>query len=155
MSAGRGYAGVLTGSASWPAGWPPASLWRKGSGVVMVSDELARRWEAVYREYGSASEMVNNSEPGDRAVARHMARASEDVAAVWRQMTNEPDLPWWTVAALGAAAQAFEYQARDWAARAKYDRESSSAGALRKGPYPMAVETAGRHSLAGGVADAV
>jgi hypothetical protein len=152
MSAGRGYAGVLTGSASWPAGWPPATPWRKGSGVVMVSEELARRWEAVYREYGLASEMVNTAEPGDRAVARHMARASEDVAAVWRLMVNEPDLPWWAVAALVAAAQAFEYQARDWAARAKYE---SSVGGPRKGPYPVAVDIAGRHTRSGGVADVV
>lgn len=153
MSAWRGNTGVLTGSASWPAGWLPATPWQKGSGVVMVSEELTRRWEAVYREYGLASEMVNTSEPGDRAVARHMARASEDVAGVWRLMVKEPDLPWWAVAALVAAAQAFEYQARDWAARAKYDRES--AGPPRKGPYPVAVDIAGRHSRSGGVADVV
>jgi len=41
----------------------------------MVSERLAARWEAVYREYGLASEMVSNSVPGDGAVARHMARA--------------------------------------------------------------------------------
>lgn len=151
MSAGRGYGEVLTGSASWPAGWPPPASRRKGAGVVMVSEELARRWEAVYREYGLASEMVNKSEPGDRAIARRMARSSEDVAAVWRLMVKEPDLPWWAVAALVAAAQAFEYQARDWAARAKYDRES----APRKGPYPVAVDLAGRHTRSGGVADVV
>ncbi len=88
--------------------------------MVMVSERLAARWEAVYREYGHASEMVSNSVPGDGAVARHMARASQDLAVVWRKLAAEPDMPWWLVAGLGAAAQAFEHQARDWTARAKH-----------------------------------
>jgi hypothetical protein len=124
MGAGRGFE-VLTGVAIWPAGWPSVPLRRKGSGVVMVSQRLVQRWEAVYREYGMASERVGSTVPGDRAVARHMARASQDVAAVWRAMAVEPEMPWWSVAALGAAAQAFEYQARDWAARAKQDAVGS------------------------------
>jgi hypothetical protein len=49
-----------------------------------------------------------------------MARASRDLAVVWREMAAEPDMPWWLVAGLGAAAQAFDNQARDWAARAKH-----------------------------------
>ena len=105
---------------SGSAGQSPAALWREGSGVVMVSERLATRWEALYREYGLASEMVSNSVPGDGAVARHMARASQDLAVVWRELASEPDMPWWLVAGLGAAAQAFEHQARDWTARAKH-----------------------------------
>jgi hypothetical protein len=158
MSAACGRTGLLAGSASSPAGRLPATLWRKGSGVVMVPEGLVRRWETAYREYGLASKMVNTTEPGDRAVARQMARASKDVADAWRLMASEPDMPWWVLAALGAAAQAFEYQARDWSARAKFDRESSTGGPYvreRKAPYPVTDQVAGRHSLKGGAADAV
>lgn len=120
----------------------------------MVSEELVQRWEAVYAEYGRASEMVNNSEPGDRAVARHMALASGNVALVWRQMSAEPDMPWWSVAALSAAAQAFEFQSRDWTARAKYDVQPSAGGTrARRDTYPVAGRH-GRDSM-GGVVDAV
>ncbi|HEX6355068.1 hypothetical protein [Actinophytocola sp.] len=100
--------------------------------MMMVSGGLVHHWETVYREYGLTSEMVNKSDPGDRDVARRMAHASADVAAVWRQMAAESDLAWWSAAALVSAAQAFEYQARDWAARAKYDPPSNwpSAGVV-------------------------
>lgn len=150
MSAGCGYMGVLTGSASLPAGRPSAMPRRKGSGVAMMPEALVRRWETMYSEYGRASEMVNKSEPGNRMVARQMAQASENVALVWRQMAAEPNIPWWSVAALSAAAQAFEFQARDWTARAKYDVQPSAGGARpRKDAYPVM----GRHSQ-GGVVDA-
>jgi hypothetical protein len=98
----------------------------------MMSERLVQRWEGVYREYGTASQRLSGAEPGDRIVARQMARASADVAAVWREMAGEPDMPWWSVAALGAAAQAFEYQARDWSARAK---QHSAANGVGPGPY--------------------
>lgn len=99
----------------------------------MVSERLIAQWEAVYREYGSASERVTAAEPGDRAVARHMARASRDVAVVWREMAAEPDMSWWSIAALWAAAQAFEVQAKDWAARAKHDGAGSVSS---RRPHP-------------------
>lgn len=123
--------------------------------MVMVPDGLVRRWEAVYREYGLASEMVNTSVPGDRAVARQMARASEDVAIVWRQMAAWPEVPWWLVAAMTAAAQAFEYQSRDWTARAKYDAQVPASVGRRREPdiYPVAVRETGRHGQNGGRAD--
>jgi hypothetical protein len=101
--------------------------------------------------------MVNDSVPGDRAVARHMASASVNVALVWRQMAAEPDMPWWSVAALSAAAQAFEYQARDWTARAKYDLQPSAGGPRareRKDLYPVSGRRTGRHGE-GGAADVV
>jgi hypothetical protein len=126
-------------------------------GVEMMSEGLVRRWETAYAEYGRASEMVSNSVPGDRVVARHMALASGNVALVWRQMAAEPDMPWWSVAALSAAAQAFEYQARDWTARAKYDVQPSAGGPRgreRKDAYPVAARHTGRHGQ-GGAADAV
>jgi hypothetical protein len=139
----------------WPVrlsgrpGRRPAVRWREGSGVVMVSDGLVRRWEAVYREYGAASAMVSASEPGDRDVAARMARASRNVAAVWREMAGESDVDWWAVAALSAAAQAFEYQERDWSARAKLEGPVV-AGPVRR-VHPAVA--GGRHAL-GGVADA-
>jgi hypothetical protein len=117
----------------------------------MVSERLVARWEAVYREYGLTSEMVSNSVPGDGAVARRMARASADVAAVWREMAAEPEMPWWELAALGAAAQAFERQAHDWTARAKHERQSASGGGFRepRETYPVAAPYPGRHGQVG------
>lgn len=123
-----------------PAGRPSAAPRRKGSGVVMVSERLVQRWEAVYREYGTASQRLSSAEPGDRTVARHMARASADVAAVWREMAGEPGMPWWSVAALCAAAQAFEYQSRDWSARAKYE---GAAGGPPRQPHPQVTSPGG------------
>ena len=111
----------------------------------MIAERLLARWEAVYREYGTASARVSSTEPGDRAVARHMARASADVAAVWREMAGEPEMAWWLVAALSAAAQAFEYQSRDWAARAKHD--SARNGRV---PHPQARNPV--HELLGSMA---
>lgn len=159
MSAWCGHTGVLIGSASSPGRSASGHALAERLGVVMVPDGLVRRWEAVYREYGLASEMVNVSVPGDCAVARQMARASEDVAVVWREMAAWPEVPWWFVAAVTAAAQAFEYQARDWTARAKYDAQSSAGGPRRrerKDVYPVAVRETGRHghNADGGVADA-
>lgn len=111
----------------------------------MMSERLVQRWEAVYREYGTASERVSTTEPGDRTIARHMARASADVAAVWREMAGEPEMVWWLVAALSAAAQAFEYQSRDWSARAKHDSARNS-----RGPHPQVRNPA--HELLGSLA---
>lgn len=102
----------------------------------LMSERLVSRWEAVYREYGMASQRLASSEPGDRGVARHMARASADVAAVWREMAGEPGMPWWSIAALAAAAQAFEYQARDWSARAKHN---GAGGDPSRRPHPEVV----------------
>ncbi len=106
----------------------------------MVSERLVARWEVVYREYGAASQRLSSTEPGDRAVARHMAQASADVAAVWREMAGESGMSWWAVAALCAAAQAFEYQARDWSARAKHD--GASGGSTRR-PHSQVTPPAG------------
>ena len=74
-----------------------------------------------------------------------------DVAAVWREMTVEPDVPWWELAALGAAAQAFERQAQDWTARAKHERQSAAGGWFRerRETYPVAAPHPGRHGQVG------
>jgi alkylated DNA nucleotide flippase Atl1 len=114
----------------------------------MVPDYLVNRWESAYSAYRTASEMVNASTPGDCAAAEHMAQASRAVATAWRDIAVESELSWWSVAAVTTAAQAFDHQAQDWAARAKHGRESTSAEDRRKrrAVYPVA----GR----GGVADA-
>jgi hypothetical protein len=86
----------------------------------MLPEKLAQRWEAAYRRYGRASAAMESSVAGDRDAAREMAASSWEVAAAWREMECMADMPWWALAALGAAAQAFEFQARDWNARAAH-----------------------------------
>ena len=108
---------------------------RKDWGVVMVPATVVERWEQAYRAYGEATEALSRSEPGDPNVARTMAAASQDVARAWQALAEEPDLPWWTVAALGAATQAFELQARDWKARAEH-AGSRSAGSHARPSVP-------------------
>lgn len=73
------------------------------AGMDMVPDVLVDRWQAAYGAYSAAE--------GDRA---ELARLSANVAVVWRDMAAMPGLAWWLVAALSAAAEAFERQARDW-----------------------------------------
>lgn len=68
-----------------------------------VPDVLVDRWQAAYGAYSAVE--------GDRA---ELVRLSLDVAAVWRDMAAVPGLAWWLVAALSAAAEAFERQAQEW-----------------------------------------
>jgi hypothetical protein len=105
----------------------------------MVPDYLTDRWESAYSAYRTASELVNSSTPGDCAAAERMAQASQAVATAWRDIAVESDLVWWTAAAVTTAAQAFEHQAQDWAARAKHGRQSASAGdgRRRRVTYPV------------------
>jgi hypothetical protein len=103
----------------------------------MVPDKLVERWEAAYRTYGSASKSAASSVAGDRVAARAMAVTSREVAAVWREMESVTDLPWWALAAVGAAAQAFEFQARDWTARAEH-AGPPDAYAVRRPPVRLA-----------------
>src|SRR5690349_10495485 len=71
-------------------------------------------WEAAYRAYRDASDAVARSRGGSPDIAREMAAASRLVAHTWRGLVGDPDQPWWVVAAVGSAAQAFEEQAREW-----------------------------------------
>jgi hypothetical protein len=82
----------------------------------MVSEELVRRWEGAYRRYGEASKA--STVAGDLAAAREMAQASREVSTAWRAIDAQAELPWWMAAAVSAAAEAFEVQAREWTARA-------------------------------------
>jgi hypothetical protein len=88
--------------------------------TAVVPARLVGRWEAAYRQYGQASELAARSAAGDPQAAQAVASASLEVAAAWREMTGTTGLPWWALAALRAAADAFEQQARNWRARAAY-----------------------------------
>ncbi|RZS43427.1 hypothetical protein EV193_102406 [Herbihabitans rhizosphaerae] len=97
---------------------------QKDAGVEMVERELVKHWEAAYRAYGAASESLAQSPAGDPAATKSMASASWEVAVAWRDMVSSPDTSWWIRAAVGAAAQAFEFQAHDWQARLEQSRRS-------------------------------
>lgn len=157
MGAESGRSEVLAVAAFVPPGQSPAMPWREGTDVVMMPDGLVQRWELIYREYGLVAEMVATGAPGDRAVARRMATVSLDVAGVWREMGGVPDLPWWASAALVAAAQAFEYQARDWSARAKHDGQRIVPGRRsHREPQPISpsvTDLANHRRVTGGLPD--
>lgn len=119
---------------------------RKDWGVVMVPARVVERWEEAYRAYGKAAEALSRSEPGDRNVARTMATASRDVAVAWQELAEEPELPWWMVAALGAATQAFEVQARDWKARAEHGASRATGGQARPSVQAMSPSPQPDHS---------
>ncbi len=84
----------------------------------MIPTELDARWQAAYAIYGQASEAVATVELGNPDAARLMASASREVSGLWWEIAGTPDLPWWALAAVRSAAQAFEAQAKDWGARA-------------------------------------
>ncbi|TDP96223.1 hypothetical protein EV186_104205 [Labedaea rhizosphaerae] len=131
-----GMSGFPVGSVFGLPGRAPVGLMVRPGKVrtSMVPDELVQQWQAAYRSYGHASQMVAMAEPGDRNAARSMAAASRDVAVCWKELGAAPGLPWWTSAAVGAAVQAFEFQARDWEARAGRDGYSP-APVLRPTPH--------------------
>lgn len=80
-------------------------------------DVAVATWEAAYRRYGQASAQSMRSADGDAGVVQQMAATSWDVAVAWRQIARGGGLPWWSLAALESAAQAFEAQAREWRTR--------------------------------------
>lgn len=81
----------------------------------LAPENAVRRWEAAYWRYTVASKTAAGAHAGDERSVGEMVTASRAVADAWRAMELAvPDLPWWTLAAVSAAAQAFEFQARDW-----------------------------------------
>lgn len=88
----------------------------------MVPEDLVARWEDAYRRYVEVSVSASSSVATIRIAARAIAVASRDVAVAWRQLGLQPGLPWWVLAAVGAAAQAFEFQAHEWSDRAEQTR---------------------------------
>ncbi|RLK61168.1 hypothetical protein CLV68_1685 [Actinokineospora cianjurensis] len=76
-----------------------------GTPAASMPTELVERWEAAYSRY-------------DGGHLHDMAEVSATVGTLWREMaTAVPGSPWWLVAALVTAAEAFEAQSRDWAGR--------------------------------------
>jgi hypothetical protein len=73
----------------------------------LVPDELVQRWEALYGRYLAAP-----------AGGVESARLSAEVAVAWREIAAVPGLPWWMVAGLRTAAEAFERQAVRWSGTA-------------------------------------
>lgn len=88
---------------------------------VSVPERFVRTWEQAYRTYGEASELAALSQHDPR-IAQRMASASRHVASAWRNIATVRDLPWWVLAALESAAEAFEAQSATWASRANSDR---------------------------------
>ena len=86
--------------------------------LTAVPDRLVRQWEAAYREYGTVSELAAQSTVVTSETAESMAIASAEVASAWRSIAASRSLPWWALAAVDAAAEAFETQADEWEARA-------------------------------------
>jgi hypothetical protein len=83
----------------------------------MVPTDLTTRWEVAYRRYCAVAGLAASAGAGDQVAARALAATSRDVAAAWRELQKVPDLPWWVLAAVSAAAEAFESQAADWGLR--------------------------------------
>ncbi|HKS46869.1 MAG TPA: hypothetical protein VJT49_17515 [Amycolatopsis sp.] len=105
-----------------------------------VSEDLIRAWEDAYRRYGSAA-------------GANVAPASRAVALAWRDIASTSRLPWWVLAAVESAAEAFEDQAEQWEARARAGkpwqgvpntREPGDTPVTTSGHLP-AMDEAGRH----------
>jgi hypothetical protein len=90
---------------------------RSATGALAVPEQVVRAWEGKYRQYGQVNEMVSRMPTDDPVAAWHMATASWAVANAWREIATVSRLPWWLLAAVESAAEAFEAQARDWEAR--------------------------------------
>lgn len=79
----------------------------------MLSRELITRWEAAYRRYVQALDWADEAARNPNA-AHALASASWEVASVWREIAKLGGQAWWILAAVTAAADAFEHQARQW-----------------------------------------
>ena len=80
---------------------------------MTVPAVLVARWEAAYRQYADLTRTAGR-EPAEPASSEALASVSWEVAAAWRDIATSSPLPWWALAALRAAAEAFERQARRW-----------------------------------------
>jgi hypothetical protein len=85
-------------------------------GGGLVSPHLLSAWEAVYRDYVSASDRLDAKNVQDRQV---LAQLSARVAVTWRRLAEAPEVEWWLVAAFSTAAEAMEQQARDLGTRGR------------------------------------
>lgn len=104
----------------------------KRESMEAVSEDLIRAWEDAYRRYGSAA-------------GADVAPASRAVAMAWRDIACTSGLPWWMLAAVESAAEAFEEQAEQWEARARQGAKSSWPGVPNtRMPGETTVSTSGR-----------
>lgn len=85
--------------------------------TVVTAPSLVDGWESAYRAYGLASDNLGRVGDSDPGALWRMSRTSGAVAVAWRRIAGSSQLPWWMLAAVESAAQAFEAQARDWAMR--------------------------------------
>lgn len=69
---------------------------RRNDLTVVDKDSIAA-WEDAYRVYETATE-------------KDVASASRAVAAAWRNLAAGTELPWWQLAAVHSAAEAFDFQ---------------------------------------------
>lgn len=88
--------------------------------MVTVPEPMVTRWEGAYRFYEQANAVAGSGRVNEVVVA-DMVRASREVAAAWRVFTRLDGLPWWVLAAVTTAAQAFDAQAREWERRLPKD----------------------------------
>ncbi|MGW5053147.1 hypothetical protein [Actinokineospora sp. NPDC004072] len=94
----------------------------------MPPQESRERWEAAYRRYAAAGESTG---PFARQ-AELTAAASWEVARAWREIAQSASWPWWLSAALDAAAEAYEDQAREYDRRAREARQGSDVRQRRR-----------------------
>ena len=106
------------------AAWQPAPA----LDTVNVADEAIRSWESAYRNYGQVRNVPVVPSEISAELRRQMVSASWAVASAWRQIARTRRLPWWLLAAVESAAQAFEAQARDWEARGSASSASGEFG---------------------------
>lgn len=66
--------------------------------LTLVDKDPIAAWEDTYREYENTTET-------------DIAGASRAVAAAWRDLAANTELPWWLLAAVHSAAEAFDFQA--------------------------------------------
>jgi hypothetical protein len=81
---------------------------------LLAPDRPTNDWAITYRRYGLTAESAAGSGRRDLAATSEMVHASLAVAATWRAIASVTGLPWWVLAAVETAAQAFEAQASEW-----------------------------------------
>lgn len=81
--------------------------------------ELVRAWELAYARYPAASEA-------------ELPSVSRAVAAAWRHLAAEFELPGWAHAAVISAAEAFEIQADKYSVRGEVEHVDHRMGRVRR-----------------------
>jgi hypothetical protein len=79
-------------------------IWRNDP--ALADKDAIAAWEEAYREY-------------EKALATDVVGASRAVAAAWRNLAVDLELPWWLLAAVHSAAEAFDLQAEAWEAASR------------------------------------